>query len=487
LVVQPDGRIVVAGQREVGGSSEFAVARYLADGSLDPSFAGTGWTSISVADLGYGNGVALQPDGKIVVAGSSNAGGTVDFAVARLLVPQGTFDPTYGGGDGRSLTDLGGGEFGNAVALQQDGSIVVAGERGGNFAVARLLVPQGTLDPSYGGGTGWSDANFGRDDYGNAVALQPDGKIVVAGYSNAGGTLDFAVARLLVPQGTFDPSYGLGTGRSLIDVGGGDVGRAVALQSDGKIIVAGSSGGNFAVIRLQPNGVLDTTFGTEGKSIVDFGGADEPGRAVALQPDGKIVVAGSTNANGTYDFSVARLQPNGLLDTTFGTGGKSIVDFGGNDVGFAIALQPDGRIVVAGESDANGTKDFAVARLEGDPAGGPGGGGPPTCAGKPATIIGTDAADTLTGTPQKDVIVGLGGKDKIRAGGASDIVCAGSGNDTVAGQGAKDQLRGEKGKDRLLGGPGADRLIGGPGRDRLIGGPGRDRLLGGPGIDSQQQ
>jgi arylsulfatase A-like enzyme len=117
----------------------------------------------------------------------------------------------------------------------------------------------------------------------------------------------------------------------------------------------------------------------------------------------------------------------------------------------------------------------------------PGGSGPITCAGKPATIIGTQAADTLKGTPQKDVVLGLGGKDSIRALGGSDIVCAGSGNDNVAGGSGKDRLRGERGNDRLLGGSGADRLIGGLGRDRLIGGRGRDQLLGGLGLDSQQQ
>jgi uncharacterized delta-60 repeat protein len=498
VALQPDGKIIVAGAHlaAIGGNFNFAVARLLVpQGTLDPSYGlGDGWSNVDFGGQDQGRAVALQPDGKIVVAGQSILpNGTFDFAVTRLLEPQGTEDTSFGSG-GRSLIDLGdrrGDDFGDAVALQPDGKIIVAGVHratGGNsnFAVARLLVPQGTLDPSYGLGDGWSNVEFGGTDRGSAVALQPDGKIVVAGSRNANGTNDFAVTRLLEPQGTEDTSFGEGNGRSLTDFGGEDSGSAVALQPDGKIVVAGRSGGNFAVARLQPNGSPDTTFGPGGKSIVDFLGDDE-GNAVALQRDGKILVAGWSDDN----FAVARLQPNGLLDSTFGTGGKSIVDFGGIDRGYAVALQPDGRIVVAGTSNANGTSDFAVARLEGDPSGsgggGPGGGGPPTCAGKPATIIGTEAADTLTGTPQKDVIVGLGGKDRIRAGGASDIVCAGSGNDTLAGQGGKDQLRGEKGKDRLLGGSGADRLIGGPGADRLVGGPGNDKLLGGPGNDSQQQ
>jgi uncharacterized delta-60 repeat protein len=497
VALQPDGKIIVAGSH----GTNFAVARLLVpQGTLDTSYGlGSGWSNIEFHGNDFGTAMALQPDGRIIVAGYSNANGTNDFPVTRLLEPQGSFDFSFGGGDGRSLIDLGnlrGDDLGYDVALQPDGKIIVAGSHAAtadnsNFAVARLVVPEGTLDTSYGLGAGWSNIEFHGNDYGQAVALQPDGKIVVAGYSNAEGTFDFAVARLLEPQGTFDFSFGGGTARSLIDFGGDDFGYDVALQPDGKIVVAGGSGGNFAVARLQPNGSVDTTFGQEGKSIVDFLGADSAD-AVALQPDGKIVVAGRSGGEGTSDFAVARLQPNGLLDTTFGTGGKSIVDFLGEDSGNAVALQSDGKIVVAGYSNANGTRDFAVARLEGDPgggpgAGGPGGGGPPTCAGKPATIIGTQAADTLTGTPQNDVIVGLGGKDRIRAGGASDIVCAGAGNDTLAGQGGKDQLRGERGKDRLLGGPGADRLIGGPGADRLVGGSGNDKLLGGPGNDSQQQ
>jgi uncharacterized delta-60 repeat protein len=501
VALQPDGKIVVAGSHSTTGDN-VAVARLVVpEGTLDRSYGlGDGWSDLHLGGADFGQAVALQPDGKIVVAGYSSATGTWDFAVARLLVPEGTFDSSFGGGDGSSLIHLGGEDRGRAVVLQPDGKIVVAGSftkpnpqlPGAttiDFAVVRLLVPEGTFDTSYGLGDGWSSLEFGGNDEGRAVALQPDGKILVVGESNSNGTNDFAVVRLLVPEGTLDLSFG---GARLMDFGGTeDYGSAVVLQPDGKIVVAGEAGGNFAVARLQPNGELDTTFGLGGKSIVDFGGFDG-GDAVALQPDGKIVVAGSTGTTTISDFAVARLQPNGVLDTTFGTEGRSIVDFGGTDFGKAVALQPDGRIVVAGTSNALGTDDFAVARLEGDPAGGPGaggpgGGGPPTCAGKPATIIGTQAADTLSGTPQKDVIVGLGGKDRIRGGGASDIVCAGAGNDTVAGQGGKDQLRGERGKDRLLGGSGADRLIGGPGADRLVGGPGSDKLLGGPGNDSQQQ
>jgi uncharacterized delta-60 repeat protein len=480
VALQPDGKIVVAGDTNAFGTYDMAVARLLnPQGALDPSYGGgSGWSRLDLGpsvDTAYA--VALQPDGKIVVAGETIAAGNIDMAVARLLNPEGTFDSSYGGGSGWSRLDFGGDDRGRAVALQPDGKIVVAGRTnvGGtiDMAVARLLNPQGTFDSSFGlFGTGKSLADFGGHDFGQAVALQPDGKIVVAGYTNgavSSTNYDMAVARLLNPQGTYDGSFGGGSGRSRVDLGADDSGNALALQPDGKIVVAGYSDGNFAVARLQPNGLLDTTFGKGGKSLVDFGGDSDQGNAVALQPDGKIVVAGRTNAGGTYNFAVARLQPNGLLDTTFGNGGKSLVDLGGDDIGNAVALQPNGKIVVAGDSDDN---NFAVARLQGDPGGTV---KKAKCAGRKATIIGTNAKDKLKGTKKRDVIAALGGKDTVKGLKGNDLICGGKGKDKLLGGPGKDKLLGQQGNDTLLGGPGKDKLKGGPGKkDKLVGGPGKD-------------
>jgi uncharacterized delta-60 repeat protein len=219
------------------------------------------------------------------------------------------------------------------------------------------------------------------------------------------------------------------------------------------------------------------------------------GNALALQPDGKILVAGYTVVGTTTRLAVVRLQPNGSLDTTFGDGGKAIVtQF--SAVAEGVALQRDGKIVVGGSSGGN----LAAVRLQGDAGGGAGGGGgpdggpgsgqgdgPPRCAGRRATIVGTAAGDRLRGTRRRDVIVSLGGRDSIRSLGGDDIVCAGSGNDTVFGGRGNDRLGGGSGNDRLFGESGRDRLLGESGRDRLRGGPGRDRLLGGPGRDAQRQ
>ena len=451
--------------------------------------------------------VALQPDGRIVIAGTTSAAAATDAAVARLLAPAGTLDPSYGGGTGWSRLNLGGNESATAVALQPgDGRIVVAGDTNvaGTFdiTVARLLSPQGTFDSSYGGGFGWSRLDFGGVDLGGGVALQPDGRIVVAGASDAGGSYDMAVARLLAPEGTFDPSFGAGAnGRSLANFGGTDIANAVTLQPDGRIVVAGSSDaagiGDVAVARLLPGGRLDDSFGDGGKTLVDLGSGDAA-RAVALQPDGKILLAGSSGDTDNDDFAVVRLQPNGRPDTTFGTNGHSLVNFGGGDFARAVALQPDGGIVAVGYSVTGGKADIAVARLLGDPrpgaggTGGAGGGtgstaGPPRCGGRRATIVGTAGRDVLRGTKRADVIAALGGNDVVRGGGGADLVCGGPGNDRIFGGPGADRLLGGPGADRLLGGAGADRLLAGPGADRLLGGPGRDLLSGGPGRDAQHQ
>ena len=184
---------------------------------------------------------------------------------------------------------------------------------------------------------------------------------------------------------------------------------------------------------------------------------------------------------------ILRIQPGGALDTTFDGDGRKTIDLGGSDGARALALQPDGRIVVAGHGGVGA--DLAVVRLLGDPGsgargggtpgagGGPGAGsGVPRCAGKPATIVGTAVRDRLRGTRRPDVIAMLGGNDVAGGGRGNDLICAGPGNDRVLGNSGSDRLNGQSGQDRLQGGAGKDRLAGGAGRDRCFGGPGRDRV-----------
>ncbi len=369
MAIQADGKIVVVGDSFAGATSDFALARYNSNGTLDTTFgtAATGKVTTDFGGVDQPRAVAIQPDGKIVVGGAAGAPNL--FALARYN-PDGSLDPSFGSG-GKVTTSFAerGGQVGvNAVAIQPDGKIVAAGFAGTSgsdrdHALARYN-PDGTLDPTFGTG-GKVITSFNGFDEAAAMALQADGKIVTAGFSGpASGSFDFALARLN-PDGSLDPTFGTG-GKVIIDFGGPgeEQGRSVAVQPDGKIVVAGISivGGtfDFALARLNPDGSLDPTFGTGGKVTTDFGSSDG-GSSVAIQPDGKIVVAGFSNV--PFDFALARYNPDGSLDPTFGTAGKVTTDFGGSsDAGGAVAIQADGKIVAAGYSNIGGTFDFALSR-----------------------------------------------------------------------------------------------------------------------------
>jgi uncharacterized delta-60 repeat protein len=406
VAVQADGKIVVAGEVDPldEPGSDFAVARYNADGSLDTSFGTGGRVRIdfSTNDTNSMSGVAVQADGKIVVVCSLNQGATGwDFGVARLN-PDGSPDMSFDG-DGRQTIDFGVTDNSAAgVALQADGKILVAGDSG----VARLN-PNGSLDASFG--TGGKETSVG----GGSVAVEADGKIVVAG--------SLGVARLN-HDGSLDTSFGTG-GKQTIDFGGQPIyaseALAVTLQADGKIVLAGVPatyylGFKFAVARLNTDGSLDTSFDGDGRVLTDIpeGAADYPGGpgSVAVQADGKIVVVGTTSARltpidyGTIPESfaeVARYNADGSLDTSFGTAGRVTLDFGStNDSASGVVVQADGKIVVAGGSDG----DFAVARLNPD-----------------------GSLDTSFGTGGKQT-VDFGGYD-----GASDVALQADGKIVLAG------------------------------------------------------
>ena len=383
VAVQKDGKIVAAGSSFIGGGFDFAVARYNTDGGLDVTFNPTGsvpgtvTTGFGLLSTDIANAVAIQKDGKIVVVGFSTVEGTADFAIARYNT-DGSLDASFGTG-GLVTTDFGGTDAGNAVAIQKNGKIVVAGisNIGGDFgfAVARYN-RDGSLDVTFnptGSLPGTVTTDFGGEDRGESVDIQKDGKIVVAGRSDIGVNEDFAVARYN-PDGsldlTFNPTGSLpGTVRTNFGTNS-DQGKAVAIQKNGKIVVAGKSGldPDFAVARYNTDGSLDVTFNPTGSLpgtvTTDFGGADE-GNAVAIQKDGKIVVAGRSDAVGDIDdFAVARYRTDGSLDVTFNpTGslpGTVTTSFDGeDDIATAIVIQKDGKIVVAGESNE---ENFAVVR-----------------------------------------------------------------------------------------------------------------------------
>jgi uncharacterized delta-60 repeat protein len=357
VLVQPNGRIVVAG----GGAlpTAFCVARVRSNGLLDTTFGSGGKRTIRFGGEQEGAfGAALQPDGKIVLVGDS------DFrvAVARLK-PNGTLDNTFSG-DGRRTFSWG--PIGRAtdVLVLPNGKLLVGGFSGpetGNVQVARLNA-NGTLDTTFGTG-GIATADFGGDDFGLAMARQANGRILIAGLSRPtqiGATTGGAIVARLRANGALDPDFD-GDGRLMF--GTGSV-SAVFVQPDRRIVVAGNANGSqmMTVTRLRPNGSPDTTFDGDGTATIDFGSLADAGNDAVLQPDGKIVVAGYTQAVNS-PTAVARLNANGSPDTTFGAAGKVTINFGAAMFGNTVALQSNGRIVVAGQRTGNDV--FAIARLLG--------------------------------------------------------------------------------------------------------------------------
>ncbi len=360
IAIQTDGKIVATGYGSTG-TSEFALARYNTNGTLDLSF-GVGGTVTTPMGSTQGTAVVIQPNGKIVVAGfDSNAS---LFMVARFNT-DGSLDTSFNG-SGINITPLGDSDsVATTVALQPDGRIVAAGYAtvGGvqQFVVARYTAA-GVLDTSFNG-VGYTLTPVGTtSSQAFGVALQSDGKIVVSGQALDGSNQEVAVARYTT-VGVLDAAFGVG-GIQKTSVGTNDSGNAIAIQPDGNIVVAGTAtiGGTqeFLVQRYTTAGVLDATFGTAGSvttPIGDFAAA----YAVAIQQNGKIVAAGY----GPFsDFALARYTADGVLDPSFNTTGTVSTPLSTQAQAAAMALQSDGKIVVGGF--ANVPNEFALARYFGD-------------------------------------------------------------------------------------------------------------------------
>ena len=375
VVVQLDGKIVVAGWSSLGANREIALVRYDFDGSLDPGFDFDGIVTTPIPGGGVDDAafaVTIQSDQKILVGGQSWNGSDFDFALARYET-DGSLDTSFGT-DGIVTTDFAGFDDGAfAIALQSDGKILLAGftttpNGGEDFAVARYEA-DGSLDLRFGtSGTGWEITDIaGFDDGARAMTVQADGRILLAGSAfNNNNDEDVAVVRYL-PGGSLDTGFGT-NGRRIIDFGSSDEGATgIALQANGRIMLSGSTlvGGvrDFLALRLLTSGELDSTFGAAGGVVTDLGGLDDLARGVALQLDGKILLAGSSNRSARDEFALARYESDGTLDTTFGTGGIVLTPVGTlADAANAISLQPDGRILLAGGAATATGSDFAVAR-----------------------------------------------------------------------------------------------------------------------------
>ena len=483
VAIQADGKIVVAGgARDANDNSALGVARYNPDGSLDNTFGTNGIVRTQVVDPGaqtqisFIESMAIQVDGKIVVVGQTfNSNDERVFFVVRYN-PVGSLDNTFGtNGIVRTQAAEPGAatqsSFGRFVVIQAYGKLVVVG--GGrevgkvNSSVAVVRYKKnGSLDNTFG--TNGIVRTLASDpgaitpiSQAFSAALQADGKLVVAGQARDANSVDtnFVVVRYK-KNGSLDNTFGTnGIVRTQVAELGASfqssLGRSVVIQPDGKIVVAGDTKESnaddvFAVVRYNPDGSLDNTFGTNGivrTQVADPGAATQSsfGRFMVIQTNGKFVVVGRTfDANDDPVFGVARYNPDGSLDNTFGTNGivrtqasdPAASSF--NSTATSAAIQADGKIVAAGNAvDANRDNVFAVVRYEGDPV------SASTCnCSDPTAIVGTNGFDVLFGTWWGD-----------------DIICGLGGKDILYGFGGNDCLDGGSGKDFLFGGRGTDKCV----------------------------
>lgn len=371
VAIQSDGKLVVSGNLFNGVNNDFAVARYNTDGSLDTTFGSLGKFTMDLGGDDYVKDVAVQEDGKIVLVGSRTIASQDVIALIRLN-PDGSFDSEFGV-NGAVFTSVDFNSLAKSVGFQTDGKILVAGiyqnsaHTQTGFALVRYNA-DGSLDSSFGN-SGVVTTDFGSFAVADSLIVQTDGKIVVAGEPrivryNSDGSLD----------NTF------GTGGSVAhDLQGLDI----QVQSDGKIVVAGNgqSQSHFAVNRYNQDGTADSTFGSAG-SVVSNSGSVPTG--LAVQEDGKAIVLGynATNNNGDSNFVLTRYNPDGSADFGFGPNGTVVTDFGFTGDGPSdVVIQPDGRIVAAG----NSANRFALARYF-------------STSDQPATITSPDSAGVAENT-----------------------------------------------------------------------------------------
>lgn len=422
VLLQADGKIVLAGETSTAGSTQFFVMRFNGDGSVDTTFDGDGESSMAIANLVAGPAqAALQPDGKIVMVGTTaantvvarfNTNGSPDltfdgdgqatplsfdhFTAAGIVVQpdghimglqistiidelllfrlnaNGSLDTSFDG-DGYAgavwnASASTRGTFSGGLALQSNGSYVTvqpsAPASSSDFSVARFLA-NGTYDPSFSGGIIFTDFTFigTVDSQIDGIAVRPDGKIMAIAADISSNQQNFLVASYN-PDGSPNTGFG-GTGTVAARFARGKaVAKTLVVQPDGKTVVAGIGTSvdfgdqDIAVARFNLDGTLDTTFGGDGKVTTQIDVTNEIPASVLIQPDGKIVVAAILADSGIV---LVRYNADGSADTTFGTNGVVQTTIGQSATVAGVVLQPDGKLVVAGTEDSQSGQARFVA------------------------------------------------------------------------------------------------------------------------------
>jgi uncharacterized delta-60 repeat protein len=369
MAVQADGKIILAGTYSDGSGKQFVISRFNSDGAPDNSFDGDGYV---ITDFGSPEeeirSVAIQTDGKIVATGYTVLAGSTRIALARYDV-NGTLDNSFDG-DGMLTASFGTtNDIGGGVAIQADGKIIVSGYANTTAALARFTAA-GVLDNSFDGDGKMVTTTFVMPQEPLSVAIQNDGKIVVApALPNDYGLLRFN------SDGSPDNSFD-GDGITTMDIAGnGDRAKCMAIQGNGRIFVAGYSINNhsdFSIACFQQNGTPDNSFNGNGKIDNVWNASFDLAHAIAIQSDGKIIVAGDTGREDlatTNDFALARYNTDGTLDNTFDGDGRLSFTIGIDETFYALAVQPDGKILAAGVGQYQWSIskfDVSVVRLNPD-------------------------------------------------------------------------------------------------------------------------
>jgi len=376
---QPDGKLIIGGTCGNGIAADFCILRRNVDGSADTSFgyaSGTSRITLSLA-ADFATAAAVQSDGKIVVSGSCVAFSIRSFCMTRLLA-NGLLDLSFGSGGVVNQVVGAGDADPRGMVIQPDGKIVMGGTCfDGSFntvCVARFL-GSGAFDPGFGNqGRRLMSTTVALAGYG--LALQSNGAIVIAGSSFAGTLM---CAYRFTANGAVDNNYGVAGGVCLPNtLATTATATSIALQADGKSVVAGycdvgGSVSGFCFARFDAGGNLDTAFGGGGVVKTSLGSTLGLANAVALQTDGRIVAAGECLVSGRGNFCLVRLNDNGSIDSSFGINGvvkTNVVD--GRDSANAVFIEPNGAILVAGsctESSAPLDNAMCIARYEGGPFG----------------------------------------------------------------------------------------------------------------------
>jgi len=370
LLIQEDGKILVCGTAETTTNArDMVIARYSSNGHLDSSFNQTGILVIDVlGKIDYCYAMALQQDGKILLTGIATLLTNERKTVIIRLLEDGSFDDTFGNnGMAFNLPDHNA-ENPKAIMSLADGKIIVAGSIEANLANPICAVFKYNDD-------GTSDQNFGIQGLAMATVpggynpsfgiVQPDGKIITGGFL-LGLNTEIIMLRFS-PQGIIDSTFGTNGIVQTAYPNETHFGYSIILQPDHKILmVDGITHGtkrDFCMLRYTENGDLDSTFGSNGRVVTAMSGVSNTAHAISLQDDQKILLAGFSGIKPHHDIAIARYNSNGSLDLDFGASGKVISDFGLDDLAFTMAIQADKKIVVAGFSiDNTENSDFVVAR-----------------------------------------------------------------------------------------------------------------------------